>query len=223
MADEDQRDDVQDDDDARTADDAQARHRARQAGEDAGDSRDTDDDDGQHDDEPKGEVAVLRAEVQRLRRKDAEREKERRKAEREAKRAEDDRKAEQGQWRQLAEEAKERVAELEAEIAERDRKEAEREQRATVTAVAERLNFRRPSRAYALLVDELGGQDEASDTLADEQLVDAALRRMAKAEPYLVDQQRRSGAPVGGRNGGQQPAENEHADLVFGLLGMQPK
>lgn len=171
--------------------------------------------------DPKDEPSVLRAEVQRLRREAAEREKERRKAEREAARAEEQRKADQGEWRKLAEERAGRITELEGQLVERDRRDAEREQRTTVERVAERLLFRRPKRAWALLIDELGPEDAAS-TLEDEQLTEAALRRLAKDMPELVDQQRRSGAPVGGRNGGGSKPEEEHADLVFGLLGLRP-
>lgn len=167
--------------------------------------------------------AVLRAENQRLKREAAEREKERRKAERDAAKASDERKAEQGEWKKLAEERASRITELEGQIQERDRKDAERDQRSTVDKAAERLNFRRPRRAYALLVDELGGIETAADTLADEQLVEAALKRLVKDDQTLVDTQRRSGAPVGGRGNGPVPAEQESAEFVLGLLGKTPQ
>jgi alanyl-tRNA synthetase len=164
-------------------------------------------------DPSKDDAAVLRAENQRLKREAAQREKEKRQQEREAARLEDQRKAQQGEWQKLAEERADRITELEGQIQERDRKDAERNQRSTVEKVADRLNFRRPKRAYVLLMDELG--DDALDTLADEQLTEAALKRLAKAEPELVDIQRRSGAPVGGRgNGGQPTPEQEHLDFL---------
>jgi hypothetical protein len=173
-------------------------------------------------DPPDDDAAVLRAENQRLKREAAQREKERRAAEREAAKAEETRKAQQGEWQKLAEERAQRIQELEGQIQERDRKDAEREQRSTVETVAEKLNYRRPKRAYALLIDELGV--EASDTLADVQLTEAALRRLAKDMPELVDNQRRSGAPVGGRgNGGQPTAEDEGKDFILGLLGRSPQ
>ncbi|HWT24543.1 MAG TPA: hypothetical protein VN213_13640 [Solirubrobacteraceae bacterium] len=178
--------------------------------------------DPEPDPEPGGdEAARLRAENQRLKREAAQREKERRQAQAEAKKAEDARKAEQGEWRKLAEERAERITELEGQIAERDRRDAERDQRTRVEQAAERLNFRRPKRAYALLVDELG-PDKASETLADDQLTDAALKRLARAEPELVDQTRRTGAPMnGGRPGTQaDPAKALNQDLAR-LLGAE--
>jgi hypothetical protein len=165
-------------------------------------------------DPSKDDAAVLRAENQRLKREAAEREKERRKAEATARKAEETRKADQGQWKELAEEREREIEALKGEISERDRKDAERDQRSTVEKVADKLNYRRPRKAYALLLDELGEED-ASNTLADEQLTEAALRRLAKDMPELVDNQRRSGAPVGGRgNGGQPTPEQEHLDFL---------
>lgn len=167
--------------------------------------------------------AQLRAENQRLKREAAEREKEKRKAEAAARKAEETRKADQGQWKELAEEREREIETLKGQITERDQRDAERDQRSTVETVAEKLNYRRPKRAFALLLDELGA-DDAHDTLADEQLTEAALRRMAKDMPELVDSQRRSGAPVGGRGNGAQPsAEEEGADFIFGLLGRTPQ
>lgn len=169
------------------------------------------------DPDPKDDAAVLRAENQRLKREAAQREKEKRQQEREAAKAEETRKAQQGEWQKLAEERADRISELEGQLTERDRKDAERDQRSTVETAAEKLNYRRPKRAYALLLDELG--QEASDTLADAQLTEAALRRMARDMPELVDNQRRSGAPVGGRgNGGQPTAEQEGAEFILSTV-----
>jgi hypothetical protein len=168
--------------------------------------------------DPKDTEAVLRAENQRLKREAAAREKERRKAEAEAKKAEDARKAEQGEWKKLAEERAEKIAELEGQIAERDRRDAQREQRDLVRATAERLNFKRPHRAFALLRDELG--DKAEETFGDQQLVEAALKRLGKTEPELVDTRARTGAPVGG-NGAvdeQDPAKALNQNLAW-ILG----
>ena len=171
-------------------------------------------------DEPDSEaerLGRLEAENQRLKREAAARERDRRKAESETKKAEDERKAQAGEWEKLANERAEKIGELEQQITDRDRKDAEREQRTTAEKVAERLNFRRPRRAYALLADELG--DGIADTLADEQLTEAALKRIARAEPELVDNTRRSGAPVNGRGQrGSDPAR-EHNELIAGLLG----
>jgi hypothetical protein len=163
-------------------------------------------------------AAVLRAENQRLKREAAAREKERRKAESEAKKAEDARKAQQGEWQKLAEERQAKITELEGQIADRDRKDAQREQRDLVKATAERLNFKRPHRAFALLVDELG--DKAEETFADQQLVEAALKRLGKAEPELVDTRPRTGAPVGGNGaaGEQDPARALNQNLAW-ILG----
>jgi colicin import membrane protein len=164
------------------------------------------------------EKARLRAENRRLMREKAEREKAMRIAERKAKEAADARAAEQGEWKKLAEERADRISELESAIQERDRRDVERDQRTRVQTVAEELNFRRPRRAFAVLMDELGS-DEAAETLADEELTRAALKRLAKAEPELVDNQRRSGAPVNGTTAGQTP-DQEMASFLKGLVGI---
>lgn len=184
-------------------------------GEDDGtDGRDDGDGDGNADAQRLGR---LEAENQRLKREAAAREKERRQAETARKKAEDERKAQAGEWEKLANERSERITELEQQIADRDLKDAERDQRTTAEKVADKLNFRRPRRAYALLADELG--DGLADTLADEQLTEAALKRIAKAEPELVDTTRRSGAPVNGRRGAGSNPQQEHNDLIAALLG----
>jgi hypothetical protein len=159
----------------------------------------------------------LEAENQRLKREAAGREKDRRKAESDRKKAEDERKAQDGEWEKLANERADRISELEQQITDRDRKDAEREQRTTAEKVADRLNFRRPRRAYALLADELG--DGLADTLADEQLTEAALKRIAKAEPELVDNTRRTGAPVNGRRGNGSTPQQDHNQFIADLLG----
>jgi hypothetical protein len=169
-------------------------------------------------DETSDEKARLRAENQRLKREAAQREKEKRQAEKAAKDAADKRAEEQGEWKRLAEERQRENQELRAQLAERDAKDIERDQRTLVQSTAERLNFRRPRRAYALLIDELG-PEHAGDTLADEQLTEAALKRLAKAEPELVDNQRRSGAPVNGTTAGQTP-DQEMASFLKGLVGI---
>jgi hypothetical protein len=160
----------------------------------------------------------LEAENQRLKREAAARERDRRKAEADRKKAEDERKAQAGEWEKLANERAERISELEQQISERDRKDAEREQRTTAEKVADKLNFRRPRRAYALLADELSPEDLA-ETLANEQLTEAALKRLAREEPELVDQQRRSGAPVNGARGtgGLTPQQRANRTIA-GLL-----
>lgn len=173
-------------------------------------------------DDPPDDAAALRAENQRLKREAAAREKDKRQAEKAAKDASDARAAEQGEWKKLAEERSSRIGELEGQLAERDLRDAQREQRQTVEAVADRLNFRRPKRAYALLVDELGAE-KATETLADEQLTEAALKRLSKAEPELVDTTRRTGAPVNGaRRGGEPDASRDLNQTLASLLGATP-
>ncbi len=162
--------------------------------------------------EPGSDAEVLgrlKAENSRLKREAAAREKEKRRAELEAKRRADEVKAEQGQWRELAQEREREIESLKAQIAERDQRDQQREMRARVEAVADKLNFRRPKRAYPLLIDELS-QEEAEETLGDAQLIEAALKRMVRDDATLVDSQRRSGAPVG-RNG--QPAASPQQGL----------
>lgn len=196
---------------------------AADTGADTG-TQDTSSDTTQTDDTAHGDESVeeLRArlnhesaERKRLQREAAEREKDRRKAQREAQAAEEQRRAQQGEWEQLAKERADRIAELEGQITERDRLEQERQRRSRVEDVADRLNFLRPKRVYALLRDD-GVEDEVFDS---EQLLEAALRRLAKNERELVDQQRRSGAPVNGRSGSQATPQDELREIVGGLLG----
>lgn len=86
----------------------------------------------------------------------------------------------EGRWQEIAEEERKRAESLEAQI-------AEREQREAVTDAATRLRFKNPSIAHRLLTaDEIGDPE-------------AALKRLAKQEPYLIaDPPERTGAPVGG-------------------------
>lgn len=103
----------------------------------------------------------------------------------EAKVAERDRKdAEaQGKWQELAEAADKRAKELEAKIAEGYRHQL-------VTSVAQRLEFANPSIAFRLI---------DADDMADEKLIEAALKRLAKTEPYLLKPApTRTGREVGG-------------------------
>lgn len=169
--------------------------------------------------EPGSDAEVLgrlKAENSRLKREAAAREKEKRRAELDAKRKADEHKAEQGQWKELAQEREREVESLKAQIQERDQRDQQREMRGRVEEVAEKLNFRRPRRAYAILVDELSSE-EADETLSDATLIEAALKRMIRDDASLVDQQRRSGAPVG-RNG--QPAPTPQQGLTETLLNL---
>lgn len=158
------------------------------------------------------------AENQRLKREKAEREKEMRKQQAQAKAQEDQRKAEQGEWKKLAEERADRILDLEREI--KDLKDAniERDRKSLVEKVADKLNFRNPRRAYALLKEDMD-EEKLSETLENEQLTEAALRRLAKDEPYLVDSTRRTGAGMNGRGGGPKDPAKAHNELVAGLLG----
>lgn len=86
----------------------------------------------------------------------------------------------EGRWQEIAEEERKRAESLEAQI-------AEREQREAVTDAATRLRFKNPSIAHRLL---------SADEIVDPE---AALKRLAKQEPYLIaDPPERTGAPVGG-------------------------
>lgn len=115
-------------------------------------------------------VTLPRAEADALRRRVAEAEKAQRKFEADKKKAEDERQAEEGKWKELAEQ---RDRELSTERGERAR--VEREQR--ITRIASRLKYVDPSDVVGrVTADE--GVDDAS--------VEAALERIAKASPHLI-------------------------------------
>jgi hypothetical protein len=159
----------------------------------------------------------LEAENQRLKREAAAREKEHRKTEAAKKKAEDDRRAQAGEWQKLAEERAGRVGELEAELADLKSSIETDKQRQSVEKTAERLNFRRPKRAFAILADELDA-DTLAETIGDEQLTEAALKRIARAEPELVDSARRSGAPVNGTGKSGLTPQQRANRMIAGML-----
>lgn len=165
------------------------------------------------------QLLVLKQENQRLKREQANMAKERRKAEAEARARDEKRREEQGQYKELAEERAREIETLKAQINERDKRDAERAQRNRVTAIADKLNFRDPNLAFPVLMDTLG-PEEAADTLDDDTLIEAALKRMARDREYLVDKQRRSGAPVGRNGSGGQPdPQKDLAATILALTG----
>jgi hypothetical protein len=163
------------------------------------------------------QLVVLKAELQRLKRENAEQAKKQRKADAEARARDEKRREEQGQYKELAGERAKEIEALKAQIAERDKRDAERAQRTKVTAIAEKLNYRDPNLAFPILLDTLG-PEEAADTLEDDTLIEAALKRLARDREYLVDKQRRSGAPVG-RNG-QSGKPDPNKDLAATILAL---
>lgn len=115
-------------------------------------------------------VTMTKAEADALRRQVAEASKAQRKFEADQRKAEEDRQAEQGQFKELAEQ---RERELAAERGERSRIERE----ARITRLASKSKFIDPSDAIGrVTADE--GQDDAG--------VEAALERIAKASPHLI-------------------------------------
>lgn len=158
------------------------------------------------------------AENQRLKREQAAQAKEARKAAAAAKAQEDQRKAEQGEWKKLAEERADRVLELEGELRTLKSEIEDGKRRDTVEAIADKVGFHNPRRAYALLREDMD-EEKLAETLESEQLAEAALRRLAKAEPYLVDRNRRTGAAMNGRGGGNKTPSEEHNELIASLLG----
>jgi flagellar biosynthesis GTPase FlhF len=120
---------------------------------------------------------------------------EKRAADLEAKLSERDRKdAEaEGRWQEIAEQEREKAESLERQIADRERRDS-------VTAAARGLRFKNPDLAFRLL--------DESDTSEPE----AALRRLAKQEPYLTeDAPARTGAGVTGTATTEDPLA--HAGL----------
>lgn len=165
------------------------------------------------------ELGKVRSELQRANRERNEMAKKQRKADAEAKLRDEKRREEQGQWKELAEERARENEQLRTQIAERDRRDAEREQRSRVEAIADRLQFKRPRRAYVLLRDEITEDQAFGETLEDDNLIEAALKRIARAEPEHVDQQRRSGAPGSGRGGQQATPAQGLTDTLLNLTG----
>ncbi len=159
-------------------------------------------------------------ELQRLRREKAEREKEMRKQSAAAKAQDEQRKAEQGEWKKLAEERADALMQATNELNDLRRRIEDDRRRGEVTKVADRLGFHNPDRAYALMREDFQDEEKLAETLESEQLIDAALKRMIKSEPYLVDRNRRTGAGMPGGNG-RQPADpnKAHNELIVGLLG----
>lgn len=105
---------------------------------------------------------------------------EKRAADLEAKLSERDRKDAEAEvrWQEIAEQEREKAESLERQIADRERRDS-------VTAAARGLRFKNPDLAFRLL--------DESDTSEPE----AALRRLAKQEPYLTED---SGPYRGGRH-----------------------
>lgn len=165
------------------------------------------------------QLVVVKAELQRARREVAEQAKKQRKADAEARARDEKRREEQGQYKELAEERFKEIEGLKAQISERDKRDAERAQRTKVTAIADKLNYRDPNLAFPILLDTLG-PEEAADTLEDDTLIEAALKRLSRDREYLVDKQRRSGAPIG-RNGqtGKPDANKDLAATILALTG----
>lgn len=99
----------------------------------------------------------------------------------------------EGRWQEIAEEERKAREALEAQVADRDRREA-------ITQAATGLRFKNPQLAYRLL-----DRDDAVDQQAAEQ----ALKRLAKQEPYLIeDPPVKTGAPVGGSQNSEDPMTN---------------
>jgi hypothetical protein len=128
----------------------------------------------------------------RLKREAAEAQKAARAAQREAKRQREREQRESGQYDELLAEKDEEVlaAAARAEAAEWQLEQFQRTNR--ITGAATRLGFKDPGDAVRFLDD---------DDTEDEVSTERALKRLAREKPYLIDNQRRSGAPVNGESG----------------------
>lgn len=110
------------------------------------------------------------------------------------------------------EKSQRRVAELEAQIAEGQTREQERSIRVAAIEAASKLGFRTPSIAYRLL-------DRAEISFAEDgtpKNVEALLRKIAEAEPYLV----RDGQPdFGGGKRGDSPSSSPDMNALLRAAG----
>lgn len=147
-----------------------------------------------------------RAENERLKREAGQREKARRTAERAKMAAE-------GKWQDIAEEmTRERDIERQSREA-ADKRYNDLLLEVHVTRIASNLNFRDPSDAARFIDDDI---DLDSDGAA--KVIEHTLRQVAKRKPYLVDNQRRSGAPVNGATGRALQPQEQMNGIVAQLL-----
>jgi hypothetical protein len=149
------------------------------------------------------------AELNRLRKEAAARERAARTAQREKLAAE-------GKWKDIAEAM---TTERDAAFQERDdayKTLNDLRMEIKVTKIAGNLGFRDPTDAARFIDDDI---DLASD--GADRVIEHNLRQVAKKKPYLVDQQRRSGAPVNGARGAT-PQEQANSWLASVLRGANP-
>lgn len=148
-------------------------------------------------------------EANRLKRVAAENAKKAKDAERAAKQAAEEKAKQDGDWQKVAEEKEREAAEAADRAKQAEDSLATFERTNRVNSLASRLKFRDPTDAAKFLsVEE---QD-------DERKAEAALKRLAREKPYLVDEQRRSGAAIDGGNGAQTP-EQAHQETLKQMFG----
>lgn len=107
----------------------------------------------------------------------------------------------EGRWQEIAEQERTEREKLERQVAERDKRDA-------ITAAATRLKFKNPTIAHRLLSDE---------EITDERSAEQALQRLAKSEPYLLqDALVRTGLPAadGDGEGNEDPLARAGAGLL---------
>lgn len=107
----------------------------------------------------------------------------------------------EGRWQEIAEQERTEREKLEQQVADRDKRDA-------ITTAATRLKFKNPTIAHRLLSDE---------EITDERSAEQALQRLAKAEPYLLqDAPVRTGLPAADGEDGN--TEDPLARAGAGLL-----
>lgn len=155
------------------------------------------------------EAKAATDEANRLKRIVAEKAKESKAAEAAAKKAAEEKAKKEGDWQKIAEEREREAEEARKEAAEALERVQSIERTNRVTSAASRLKFRDPTDAARFLTSE--EQD-------DDKLAEAALKRLAREKPYLVDEQRRSGGDITDSTTGLTP-EQEHQETLKRLLG----
>lgn len=150
--------------------------------------------------EPEDSITVKRDEFERLRRKVAEQEQ----AERERKRKADE---EAGKWQDIVSAAEKEAAEAKTKAEEAAAELTAYKRNEKVARVAKRLKFRDPDDAHKFLPERAAEGSESK--------VEEALRAVADAKPYLVDEgPSRSGKPAGGDGDDDTPPDGDLAEQI---------
>lgn len=171
-------------------------------------------------DDPPDAAAVARAEAAEaeaaaLKRRLKDSEKARKAAEKEAATKKEGERVEAGQWEELANERGEEIKEKDAEIADLKGKIKDGAFGRSVTSIASTLNYHNPAMVAGMeQVRRLRDTAVDDDGDVDDAMVERELKKLAKAEPYLVKEQKPQNPEVKGdrvvRNGGGNGGDGEY-------------